>query len=504
MLYKLLIADDESNIRRGIQAMIEREFSGEIETLLAGEGLEASERLNNEKIDILVTDIKMPRMNGVELIQSLQEKDQIPVLIILSGYDDFEYTKAAIKCRVKDYLLKPVNRHELFQTIRSTLDDFKKTETITQRELEEVQSSQLQYILLNPLITEEQIKEICGKIQLDLSSESYYTGVIDSKNGIENVKKHLEKSGMKSYCFLDQKERAVILSEDKNIFPFLKEQLGSVSIGFSEGKTGFRHLKASYLEAAEAVKYGFLYPRNQLIDYNDIQFREENVLPPIEEIKKIKNMLGTVREQEIKSLLLKILDYEKITTYSISYLEEVNREMNRLIFDSFFARFGEESAETFKLISKTGCLYSFRDFYHYLHETQNLLMRLHEYMKQTKSISSEQNHLEQAMQFIQENYYKDLNLAVVSNHISLNYSYFSHVFKESTGQNFVDYLKQIRILNSKKWLRESDLKVFEISEKVGYKNPKQFARVFREIEGISPKEFREQVREAGSGMENSK
>ncbi|OHR67063.1 hypothetical protein HMPREF3291_11780 [Bacillus sp. HMSC76G11] len=503
-MYKLLIADDESNIRRGIQAMIEREFSGEIETLLAGDGLEASERLNNEKIDILVTDIKMPRMNGVELIQSLQEKDQIPVLIILSGYDDFEYTKAAIKCRVKDYLLKPVNRHELFQTIRSTLDDFKKTETITQRELEEVQSSQLQYILLNPLITEEQIKEICGKIQLDLSSESYYTGVIDSKNGIEIVKKHLEKSDMKSYCFLDQKERAVILSEDKNIFPFLKEQLGSVSIGFSEGKTDFRHLKASYLEAAEAVKYGFLYPRNQLIHYNDIQFREENVLPPIEEIKKIKNMLGTVREQEIKSLLLKILDYEKITTYSISYLEEVNREMNRLIFDSFFARFGEESAETFKRISKTGCLYSFRDFYHYLHETQNLLMRLHEYMKQTKSISSEQNHLEQAMQFIQENYYKDLNLAVVSNHISLNYSYFSHVFKESTGQNFVDYLKQIRILNSKKWLRESDLKVFEISEKVGYKNPKQFARVFREIEGISPKEFREQVREAGSGMENSK
>nr|WP_285848113.1 MULTISPECIES: AraC family transcriptional regulator [unclassified Mesobacillus] len=99
--------------------------------------------------------------------------------------------------------------------------------------------------------------------------------------------------------------------------------------------------------------------------------------------------------------------------------------------------------------------------------------------------------MDRAIAYIRENYHKDLNLAVVANYISLNYSYFSHMFKEYIGQNFVDYLKMVRVENAKKLLKETDFKILEISEMVGYKNPKQFARVFREAEGISPKEYRE-------------
>lgn len=487
-MYNLLIADDESNIRLGIKAMIEREFPGEMNTFLARDGFEALDIMSREKIDLLITDIKMPRMNGIELIRTLQESDKKPILIILSGYDDFEYTKAAIKCKVKDYLLKPVNRNELFQTVRSSMEDLEKTKTLVQQEQEEEQLRQIQYILLNPLLSKERIKEICGQSKLKAKSGHYFIAVMNrGRNFFEKAEQVLKKE----ILFLDQKDRTVILTEDQTVLDLLKQHIPEAEIGCSGQKTDFSEIREAYLEAAEACKYSFVHPRHSYIDYKTVTSKPEADILPIEEIKKIKNMLGTIREQEIKSLLLKVLDHERITAYSIDYLESIHHEINRIIYEPFFERFGEESKAAFKKLSHMEDLYSFRDFYHYFHETQELILRLHEYMKQLKSISTEQTYMEQALAFIGENYQNDLNLAVVSNHISLNYSYFSHVFKENTGQNFVDYLKKVRIENSKRLLQDPDLKIFEVSDRVGYKNPKQFARVFRELEGISPKEFRE-------------
>ncbi|HYK73750.1 MAG TPA: response regulator, partial [Pseudoneobacillus sp.] len=115
-MYKLLIVDDEKNIRLGIQAMIAREFKSIVEVETAMDGLEAIGKLKD--VDILITDIKMPRMDGIQLIEHIQQSEQkTPAMVILSGYDDFEFTKAAIKNKVKDYLLKPVNRNELYQTV---------------------------------------------------------------------------------------------------------------------------------------------------------------------------------------------------------------------------------------------------------------------------------------------------------------------------------------------------------------------------------------------------
>lgn len=193
-MYNLLIADDESNIRLGIKAMIEREFPSEINTFLAGDGLEALDIMSREQIDLLITDIKMPRMNGIELIRTLQEADKKPILIILSGYDDFEYTKAAIKCKVKDYLLKPVNRNELFQTVRSSMEDLEKTKTLVQQEQEEEQLRQIQYILLNPLLSKERIKEICGQSKLEAKSGHYFIAVMNQgRNLFEKAEQVLKK-----------------------------------------------------------------------------------------------------------------------------------------------------------------------------------------------------------------------------------------------------------------------------------------------------------------------
>lgn len=499
-MYKILIADDEKNIRLGIQAMINRKYPA-YETFIAGDGMEALASIKAIKPDIVITDIKMPHLDGIQLIKEMEHIEKKPALIILSGYDDFAYAKEAIRHQVKDYLLKPVNREELFKTLDTIIAELEASNHISNEHLNDYRASQLNYILLNPNLLKEDLAALFNKIQVDSYSEGYYVGIINQESELAgedflNKINQLLPADSGTISFLDKDQRAVIISPDRQVFDHLKEQFGrdryfAFSLGISEKAEEINEFKTFYHQAENALKYHFLYPRCQIINYDKIKEKQNPASVPTELINKIANMLGTEREKEIKSYLLHVMDFDVISSSSISYLENLNQEINEVIFKGFFARLGEESLETFKLLNKIGDIYNFPNFHEYVRALEDLLMRIHEYNKQMKSVYSEQKYMDRAIAYIRENYHKDLNLAVVSNYISLNYSYFSHMFKEFTGQNFVDYLKSVRIEGAKRLLKETDYKVFEISEMVGYKNPKQFARVFREIEGISPKEFRE-------------
>lgn len=501
-MYKILIADDEKNIRLGIQAMIKREFPA-FETFLAMDGKEALEIIQQIHPHILITDIKMPHLDGIQLVKALKENDDKPAIVFLSGYDDFAYAKEAIKNKVKDYLLKPVNRNELFKTLNNIIEELESSHKMTYQHLDEYRASQLNYILLNPNLKKEEIEDLYRKMQIQSYPNGYHVGIVDTREGIAGTDflfriNQLLPPDLHDSCisFLDKDHRTVIIAEESQLFMRLKEQLSrdrhlEFSIGLSEKAEDIKELKTTYQQAAEALKYHFLYPHTQVISYEKVKGKQHVGPLPVELIGKISNMLGTDRDNEIKSALLQLMDLDVITNSKISYLENLNKKINDIIFKGFFSKLGEESLETFRLSNKIDEIYNFDSIHEYLHALEDLIMRIHEYNKQIKSVYSEQKYMNRAIAYIRENYHKDLNLAVVSNYISLNYSYFSHMFKEFTGLNFVDYLKMVRIDGAKRLLKETNFKVFEISEMVGYKNPKQFARVFREIEGISPKEYRE-------------
>lgn len=503
-MHRLLIVDDEKNIRLGIQAMINREFPDQFSTTVAMDGQGALEITKNNPIDIMITDIKMPRMDGIMLIQHLQELEQKPSLIILSGFDDFEYARAAINYKVNDYLLKPINRTELFQSLTKVVKELEfKNESENQR-LNEYRTSQLNYLLLNPNIEKDEIKKICEELQIQEYEKGYYVGIVENKRGVEDVeylfqlRKQCRTEASQMISFYDKNKHLVVmipagpLFENIKLF-FQENKYDQFSFAVSEKLMEIKQLKVGYEQASQAHKYRFLFPRKQVLLYDDVKRKPKNPQLPVATINKISNMLGTERERELKLTLLELFDFDEIASFDITYMESLSELMNANVFDSFFNKLGNESIEIFRLYNYVGDLYHFQDFHDYYYAVEDLIMRLHEYVKQIKSVYSEQKYMEKAIQYIEENYYKDLNLAVVSNYVSLNYSYFSHSFKEYTGHNFVDYLKKVRIREAKKLLVNTDHKVFEISDMVGYKNPKQFARVFRELEGISPKEYREQT-----------
>ncbi|MCM3694346.1 response regulator [Neobacillus niacini] len=499
-MYKVLIADDEKNIRLGVQAMIRRKYP-DFETLLASDGQDALERILEYKPDIVITDIKMPGLDGIQLIKELQQKEIQTSLVILSGYDDFTYAKEAIKHRVKDYLLKPVNRMELYKTLNMIIEELENSQKMTYQHMDEYRASQLNYILLNPNIQKEVVEELYKKMKIESYPDGYHVGIIESDGEVEGIDflakiNQLIHSSKDCIPFLDKDGRVTIISADIVTFSLLKEQLGMdkhlvFTIGISEKEQDIRELKKAYEQAVTALKYHFLYPRRPIILYEKVKGKPDVSSLPVDLINKISNMLGTERENEMKVNLKQVMDFDVITNSSISYLENLNKEINETIFKGFFKRLGEESIATFELLNKMDDIYNFDNFHEYFHALEDLLMRIHEYNKQLKSVYSEQKYMDRAIAYIRENYHKDLNLAVVANYISLNYSYFSHMFKEYIGKNFVDYLKMVRVESAKKLLKETDFKILEISEMVGYKNPKQFARVFREVEGISPKEYRE-------------
>ena len=507
-MYKILVVDDEKNIRLGIKAIIERNYPAfEVEN--ASDGQEALEIINKRNFDILITDIKMPRMDGITLIQKVKDMQNQPALIILSGHDDFSFAKEAIKCKVTDYLLKPVKREELFQTIDKAIEEIEKNEKLDIQQLNDYRKSQLNYILLNPNISEEEITELCTKMKLTNFFGDYYIGVIHYQKKqrqeqiiddlLEVTQLYFNNQNDDWIYFIDSEKNLVIITETKEVFNYLKDKLSEeifayLSMGISDQMDSLQAIKKGYEQARTATKYKFLYPRCVIFQQDEFKNKKKYEQLPIPNIKKISNMLGTDRENEIKALLLEVLNYKEIVLYQINYIEALSTAINTNIFDAAFHQLGEESIEIFQLYDKVGDLYQFDNFHEYYYRVENLLIRLHHFIKEMKTVyTTEEKYMEKAIRYIRDNFHKDLNMAVVSNYISLNYSYFSHSFKEYTGKSFVDYLKKVRVEHAKKLLGDSENKIFEVSENVGFKNPKQFARVFRELEGISPKEFREKI-----------
>jgi two-component system response regulator YesN len=514
---KLLIVDDEINIRLGLQTMIERKFPDTYSMMLAANGKAALDIMTTTSIDIIITDIRMPVMDGIVLINRLQEAEHKPGLIILSGHDDFQYAQEAIRCEVKVYLLKPIVREELYRALIRLEQDLWRKEDIahklfvSKQQMLDYQSSQLNYIFLHRDMEREEIEEKLQSIQLEVFDPGYFIVVVKVTEAGHPVKKDVasfhneailgeigEEAYNRAIRFFDVNGNLVILTDHQDYGRLLFAQNAEgrhyvFSVGLSERTTGIIHLKEAYRQAAQALKYTFLKSYPGYIEFAGIKDKDSVFSVPTASIRRMANMLGTDRDTEMKDILIEILDFKMVNRYDISYIEKISEALNELVFDHVFTQYGEESIDILKHYKRVGNIYNFSHFYDYFHSVESLLQRLNAYIATMKSVYIDHKEMKRAIRYMQENYQTDLDMAVVSNHVSFNYSYFSHAFKEFTGVSFVYYLKKLRIDKAKELLETTELKVYEIGEQIGLENTKHFNRVFREMEGITPMEYRTQT-----------
>ncbi|MBW4837879.1 MAG: response regulator [Paenibacillaceae bacterium] len=518
---KLLIVDDEKNIRFGLKTMIEREFPGQYDLTTAAQGAEALELYRTQGADIMITDIRMPIMDGIALIENVSEgplptgQNSRPLIIILSGYEDFRYAKAAIRYQAVDYLLKPIRRDELFAALRKCQDNLAKRSHMaeqiaaTESYRLQVQSVRLQELLLQPELAGEDIGIWSAEIGFDQYALPFSIAALTYKNvdgsrmkkeDLQSLAQHMFESvdGVLSASLLDREGRMILVGGPRSKFEELsllaaERELDGLLVGVSEEGSRLTELALCYRQACESLKYTFIYPKTRLIWYGDMQMKRRSYPVPKEAIRKLGNILGTNREKEIGPLLQEIFRIDHLPEMDISYLEAVSRNMNEQVLDEVFRVYGEASVDVLKLYRKVGDMSNFCHFHDYFRSLEQLLSELDEYIKEVRSAHSEHGDMKEAVAYIENHYHRQLNMAIVSNHVSLNYSYFSEAFKAYTGESFVTYLKKVRIRKAKELLGKGSLKLSEISNAIGFENTRHFSRVFKELEGVSPQEFRDKL-----------
>lgn len=533
--YKILLVDDEEEIRRGIINKIKWEELGFRVVGEAENGMEALDVIDKTLPDIVFTDIKMPFMDGIKLAENIKYRFPTTKVVILSGFDDFEYAQTAIKLGVMRYILKPINSiemNEILKELKMLLDEeilsINNIETLKlnyQKSLPLVRERFLNY-WITEYVAEEIIQENITSLELDITMDSLAVAVIrpdEFVKGIEdsNLARHksLLKIAIFNMCeevvnlkklgivFMKMNEIVLIMSIEDEQSPKINKEIflgldqiratvqkylnTTVTIGVGTACATKPMLYKSYIDAVAALDYTVIIGSNKIIYIDDIEpvhsreiafteTDERTLLATVKvgDIKQIEEAISLL-VGKIEGMTLALNDYQLYILDIISSILKLKKTME---LDSSVL-FNKE--DNFLVI-----INSFKtkeEIKEWLFSVCTLL---------AKEISAKRNTnknelIEKAKEYMKQNYFdEELSAEKLCNYLHISTNYFSALFKKETKFTFTNYLTLIRIDKAKQLLRTSELKTFDIASRVGYSEGHYFSYVFKKITGISPTEYR--------------
>ncbi len=533
-MFKLLLVDDEPIIRKGIKTSIDWskydiEISGE-----ASNGKDALEKALVMLPEIVITDIRMPIMDGLSLSESLKKMLPDTKIIILSGYEDFSYAKKALSLGVTEYLLKPVGAEELISLIVKVKNDITsgrvkknllmKKNIILNENYLQIKSNLVNKLLKNEFTSADYVFEQAEMMNLDLTGPEFLVFVISMDDfliiteGMPDKEKELMKfsviniseellssffSGLVCYSEFDHligvingKNLDDIIVNDffREIQQCINKYLKlSISIGIGSMSASILDISRSYSEALAALKNKIFLGKGLILQHKSVKaanVSEETVLYPFSEEKEILNYLKALNTEGIAITLNNIFnrfDQNSATPENIKNIccrlvvIAVNciEEMGINFQNSFGTHFNP-----YMEIEKLEIL---DDLYNWLIAFFNRSILLIQENKTLKFKSI----IKFALHYIEQNYNRDISLNEIANMVYVTPNYLSRIFKEEMNVNFVDWLNKLRIEKAKALLLETTFKTYEVADKVGYRDYKYFSYIFKKITGNTPKEFKE-------------
>lgn len=488
----VLIVENEKVIRQGIRAMMQR-CGVPIEMIMeCGNGEMALEILQSQKVDVMFTEICLPKMTGIELVQKIKDLPDKPFVVAISGYADFFYAVEMLRMGAKDFFLKPLEYQKICDIMERLEQEVSQTRE-NSRTSKRLGHQQLKYLMLNEKITEEELNTMQSEYESEFALHAYYVYALSHRES--------KKPAEEQYIYLHNVEGYdVYLVSDKNAGLLSKNELAQEYVGVSLQHSGIRELRTAYQEAVAARQQAFCTNRRiwsaaeQKKKIPETLYGQGQKLIGEEARMQRVQLLGTDKAEELVRAwngLFYAVRNEWITpTDFIRCMEEFWKEIRKI-----YRNVVTDEEENMKRLSD---YYSFPTLAVWQTEFIEWLLGLQESINSQYDGSRNQQKIKRAIEYIRKNYDKDLNMAVVSNYISMNYSLFSCLFKEYTGSNFVYFLKNIRMEEAKKLLTETELRIVEISVKVGYENEKHFMKTFKAACGVSPSEYRKNVQ-----MQNS-
>lgn len=477
-MHTLLIVEDEKMIRQGIKAMIQRSGVPVDVILECSNGEMALMILRNQKVDVMFTDIRMPKMDGIELVKAMQSLPNRPLTVAVSGYDEFSYAVEMLRAGVREYLLKPVDRDQVKEILEKLDAEIQQNHEKSEN-TRTIGCQQLKHLMQDDNITETEKAAIFREYGNSFYKDGYVVCCLDNREG--------DMAVWEDHIYINHlgDSEAYILKPDI-LEQFKLQEWRRRYVGISSCKQGLENLREGWEEAKRARREAFWTEKlsvayGELAESDEEDGAEENI-----SLENYVQMMGTDKsEQALKQMRNVFWNARRKRGHGGILEKELKNFLNHLL-QTYETVLHTESDEVERLahLYRYPCIGEYEsEFMEWLEQfAANLNHKFEDYKNKQK--------IQQAVLYIRENYDKDLNMAVVSNHISMNYSLFSYAFKQYTGTNFVNFLKDIRMEKAKELLEKTDLRIVEISQKIGYENEKHFMKIFKVTCGVSPTEYR--------------
>lgn len=525
--YTVLLVDDEEEVIQVIMKKIDWEGLGFSVIGYANNGMKALEMVEEFQPDVVMTDIKMPYMDGMELASRVKAEYPATKLLIFTGFDEFEYAKEAVHLEVEEYILKPVNSIELtqvFTQMKKKLDqeisEKRNTQILQKYYMDSLPFLQSTFYsaLIEGKVKEEEIPKYLSYYQISLSGPCYCCLVIHTSSSqmSENMNPMLlttsvnkqaeerlsEKWRAKSFSYsgnmvlivqFNHENEVSELTDDCDHFcKYAKRMIGAlVTVGIGRVCNDLIELKKSYSDAREAVSYRVLYGSSRAINIREIAPSEMGSVEGLSDTE-LANLLKSIRlgsEEAIKEAVNKYLDHIFLPAKSIQQYGIMVMELLSTLYR--FASNHEIGIPEFQEDMKN--LYSelldmemeeLRTWF------TRISLTLHEKLLNERS-NSTKSFVYKAKEYV-SNHYADENLSLddICGALGVSNSYFSTVFKKETGNSFIAYLTDYRMDQASRLLLETNEKSYMIAKKVGYSDPNYFSYVFKRRFGVSPSKYR--------------
>lgn len=524
-MQKVMIVDDEVIFRDYLKTVLDWETLGFVISQEAKHGQEALEMVAIEQPDIALVDITMPFMDGLELAERLREQYPEISIVLITGHNEFEYARKALKLGVEDYILKPFSKDELLLTLVKLRQQHQKAqeEKVTLRENTELMKESFlsQLISREYALTESETIKRLQQFGVYAESGLYVAACIEidhmdrkwskasdrllMKYAVTNVlNEAMEESG--NYLIFNGPEGRIValarhqggladeipmLEGYKKLCFLIKKYLKfTITVGVGRSKDGFKGVASSYLEALEALQNKFVLGNDRVIAYGEqlpssgnqpfypTEVNEELlVLLRLNSWEAIERKLGdvfqTIRERRLPIDYIYVICMGLVSV-NLSYFEESGHPVEDCFGDQFFPYNEIRKLESAELT------------FDWLKELFRKAVTYNSKHRNTRS-----SQIAKAAKAYMEHHYADpaLQLDQIASHVFINASYLRAVFKKEIGITVSDYLTQYRMQQAKELLSRNNVRLTDIAEKVGYNDSGYFSKSFKKFYGYSPSEY---------------
>ncbi len=500
-MFKMLLVEDEPATLEGIKSSID--WSA-MDISICGEatnGLEAIELIDEQRPDIILCDIRMPKMDGISLINYIQPRYPNIKVIFLSAYSDKEFLKSAIHLNAVDYIYKPFELAELVQaiekaktaclehyTVKNTAYDNDIALNLIQKDW--IDSSSLDDISIdinNPLVTA--IVQFNSKHELNSATE-----LITVNHYLPRFRQVLSQIFGESYVISTVNNGYIIhanvddasvldmeiVEEFNQLLDIVEDTSQILTIGIGNPVSSHKHLKTSYIQARKAVKSAFLIGCGQLIPYSRVSTTQ------------------FIPSKDLETMFFKQVDSNNMAM-AINFLEEYVDHMRSCRPEDIPAIKDELAGIAFRLNQKLqSCDLTqqkyITDIIIYasdIIDIKEYLMQLLEQIQDNISDLDDKGRvIFDVERFILQNYDKDLSIDKIAEHVYLTPTYLCHLYKKTTGKTINQFIQEVKMNKSRRLLTDTTLTIGEIAEQVGYANQNYFTKVFTKHFGVNPSTFR--------------